>query len=190
MSELRPGDFVAITPLTSAFVRRFDAALAVSDAPPPESAADAHARGWAEGFAAADAARTAIIAACDRIAAAVADFDAPPPRAAATALAGAMAALISQIVGDAPVDHALLAMRCADALALAGAAAGPVVLMLAPGDADAVGAVLAETHPALAIAADPALLPGSVRVEHGDGAVVHGSAALLADLCERWQGAA
>jgi flagellar biosynthesis/type III secretory pathway protein FliH len=190
MSDPQRGTFVALAPLSSAFVRRFNAAVeaAPGTEPAPETADDAYHRGLADGLAAAEAARDDLIAACDRIADAVRAFDAPPPPAAAAVLGAALTALVRQIVGDAPVDGDLLVQRCREALALVSDAAGPVQLLLSPADQTHVGALIADQHPDLRIQSDAHLAPGSVRLEHDGGAVVHGPAALIDDLVQRWQG--
>ena len=161
----------------AALFARSHARLAPVAAPDPAwIAAEAHARGFAEGEAAAAAALQADHAV---IAATVCALDAAC-RIDVAALRGVFAALATQlaeacIAAELHVAPELVA-TLADAALAAVAPACPVTLRVNPRDAG----VLRASHPALALRIDDAMQPGSVQVEAAEFVIVDGLAERLA----------
>jgi flagellar biosynthesis/type III secretory pathway protein FliH len=153
-----------------------DSAQAVSDT--------ARAEGHAEGRAAAEAEFAAALAAA--LADLAAGFAAENARREREVSAAAMA-VVEQLIGL-QVDEDIVAGLTAQALRSvnAGAADEECVVEVAPHLAEPVRQRLAESHPSLRLAANPALPALACRVLTGEGRIIADLDTQIASLRQRW----
>ncbi len=175
--------FAARWDSSSPFVPHFEAAAEERhEASPPQDercAADheaIHADGYAAGFAAGMAEHAARQ---DRLADALDALAPVPALALEQALAGIVHDLVARIIHAAPVSAQELRPRIAEALACLPEAQA-ACLHLHPDDM----ALLADAPLAVTLMPDPALMPGAIRLSHGERTVLHGRETALAALAD------
>ena len=142
---------------------------------PADPLAEAHALGYAAGAAEADAAAAARIAAAlagrEAIELALTGASAACEEALRQRLHATVAALCGEVFAVAARDPEALTKRIAAASALLARADDGRVLRLHPGDIALLGGALPEGLP---VEPDPALTPGSLRIEGAHGGVADG----------------
>ncbi|WP_428631843.1 FliH/SctL family protein [Sphingopyxis sp.] len=140
---------------------------------------DPFARGLAEGQRVAEA---AYVAERHQLLALLAGAEAlqdEPSEELAQLIARTVERLVHQIVADAPIDAAWLQAQAATAAALVADADKARTLWVHPDDA----VLLADCALPLALASDPAMMRGTVRIETSTGWIEHGRAVYLDELC-------
>ncbi len=152
-------------------------------APPPvvdPSAlrAQAFAEGYDEGRREAEAELVSERAAMARLVEAVETMQPEPTQALAALLAETVERLVRQIVGEVAIDTGGLLARAQAAAALIGEETQPATLRLNPAD---MARLDSATLP-VAMAADPAIPEGNVRLETRDGWIEDGAEARLEKL--------
>ncbi|WP_185829271.1 FliH/SctL family protein [Sphingomonas ginkgonis] len=147
---------------------------------PVEPAADAFARGYAEGareaeqrFAVERLRTRALLAACEA-------FQPEPSEGLAVLIAETVERLVRKIVGEVAVDPVTLLARAERAAAAIAAADQARTLFLHPDDVPLIDAA---AFP-LPILADPEIAPGSLRIETATGWVEDGTDVMLDALTE------
>lgn len=169
----------------------WDSPLGCADRPTPTQAAppepsidvealreDAYAQGYEEGRRAAEAAFDE-----DRLALAtiVGSLDAlrhEPTEALAALIAATVERLVTQVIGEVPVNPIVLVKRAEAAAALIGEEVEAARLLVSPADLP----LFARTRIPVEIASDPALPRGDVRLEWGRGWIEDGPTVRLARL--------
>jgi flagellar assembly protein FliH len=162
--------------------------LAFAGSPrPPQPAAsgpteldldDPFARGLAEGQRVAEA---AYVAERHQLLALLAGAEAlqdEPSEELAQLIAHTVERLVHQIVADAPIDAAWLQAQAETAAAMVADADKARTLCVHPDDA----ALLADCALPLALASDPGMMRGTVRIETSTGWIEHGRAVYLDEL--------
>jgi hypothetical protein len=153
-------------------------ALALGEAPVPyDAVADAYDRGIADGLAEGARAVADRVATLDALIVAARTLPPADPAPVADAIVAAVLRLVDAIVGDAPVDAALLRAR-AEALAALAVDRGDAMLYAHPDDAallDDVG---------LSVCADAAMPCGTLALREHDREVEDGVAPARARLAE------
>lgn len=162
--------------------------LAFAGGPRPQQAAasgpteldldDPFARGLAEGQRVAEA---AYVAERHQLLALLAGAEAlqdEPSEELAQLIAHTVERLVHQIVADAPIDAAWLQAQAETAAAMVADADKARTLCVHPDDA----ALLADCALPLALASDPGMMRGTVRIETSTGWIEHGRAVYLDEL--------
>lgn len=151
---------------------------AAAEADKPAIDADALARAFEEGRRSAELVLAGEQAALAGLARSLEALRPEPAAALAALLAETVDRLVRQIVGSVPVDCDLLASRARDAAALVGEELEPSTLYVHPDDLP----LLASASLPVALAGDPALARGSVKLECASGWVEDGPAVRLERL--------
>lgn len=139
---------------------------------------DPFARGLAEGQRVAEA---AYVAERHQLLALLAGAEAlqdEPSEELAQLIAHTVERLVHQIVADAPIDAAWLQAQAETAAAMVADADKARTLCVHPDDA----ALLADCALPLALASDPGMMRGTVRIETSTGWIEHGRAVYLDEL--------
>lgn len=139
---------------------------------------DPFARGLAEGQRVAEA---AYVAERHQLLALLAGAEAlqdEPSEELAQLIARTVERLVHQIVAEAPIDAEWLQAQAQTAAALVADADKARTLWVHPEDA----ALLADCAMPLAVASDPAMMRGTVRIETSTGWIEHGRAVYLDEL--------
>lgn len=138
--------------------------------------ADAYARGQADARLAFEAQQADDMVARDGLALHFSRLDNAARRAVAERLTEQVAALCGQVIEPVLVDRAVLAARCAALVDAIGDAAGQLTLHLHPDDLPLLDGSVSQGWN---VCPDPALVRGSLRLAHDEGA--------LADGPEEWR---
>jgi flagellar assembly protein FliH len=154
-------------------------ASAATDAPAgPELADDPFALGLAEGQRLAEAAYAAERHQLLALIAGAEALQDEPSEELAQLIAETVERLVHQIIGEAPIDAALLKEQAEAAAALVGEADKARTLWVHPHDA----ALLVDADIRLPIETDAAMMRGTVRIESSAGWIEHGRAVYLGEL--------
>jgi flagellar assembly protein FliH len=126
---------------------------------------EAFADGYAQGLAAGRAEAEPEIAACRRLAVRLDALKPEPAPALGSLIAATVERLLVEVMGQVEINRDTLLARAEAAAALIADETRPALLRLHPADA----ARLAGAELPVAVEADPALVPGALRLETGSG---------------------